>query len=179
MAGHSFGAYTTLAVAGETFTSTRGTKLSWPDRRVKAAIAMCESPPRNTTDFDAAFANVSIPILHMTGTLDDGFVAKSTLADHRVPFDHIPPVADQFLIVLQGGDHLVFSGRSQASGPMVGPGNPAMDPTFQLLIQQSTTAFWDAYLKSDENAKSWLRTGGCKTMLGQNGTLEIKPGTSP
>ncbi len=50
-----------------------------------------------------------------------------------------------------------------------------MDPTFQVMIQQSTTAFWDAYLKSDEKAKTWLAGGACKTMLGENGDLEIKP----
>jgi predicted dienelactone hydrolase len=174
MAGHSFGAFTALAVAGEVFTSPRGARLAWPDRRVKAAIAMSESPPRDPRQWDHAFAKIAIPFLHMTGTIDDSPMGESKAADRRVPFDHIPAVADQYLIVLQGGDHMVFSGRSQGSNPMAGTGNPAMDPTFQVLIQQSTTAFWDAYLKSDENAKKWLGDGGCKTMLGQNADLEVK-----
>src|SRR5208282_1230123 len=40
LAGHSFGAYTTLAVAGEVFVTPRGPPLALPDRRVKAAITM-------------------------------------------------------------------------------------------------------------------------------------------
>ena len=59
---------------------------------------------------------------------------------------------------------------------MAGSRNPAMDPTFRVLIQQSTTAYWDAYLKSDQKAQKWLDNGDCKTMLGQYATLETKPG---
>jgi predicted dienelactone hydrolase len=175
MAGHSFGAFTTLAVAGEVFTSASGRKRQWPDPRVKAAIAMSESPPRDSDLWDEAFAKIHIPMMHMTGTLDESPVSDTKPEDRRVPYDHIPPVADQYLIILQGGDHMVFSGRSP-SGSLAGTGNPAMDPTLQVMIQQSTTAFWDAYLKSNDKARQWLAGGGCKTMLGQNGTLEMKPG---
>jgi hypothetical protein len=59
---------------------------------------------------------------------------------------------------------------------MAGPGNPAMDPTFQRLIQESTLAFWDGYLKSDSSAKAWIRDGGCKAMLGKDASFEMKPG---
>ena len=176
MAGHSFGAYTTLAIAGEVFITARGTELARPDPRVKAAIAMSESAPRNPQQSDQAFAKVAIPILHMTGTNDDSPVNDSKAADRRVPFDHIPGVADQYLVTLQGGDHMVFSGRGGLTGLGGSQGHPAMDPTFQVLIQQCTTAFWDAYLKSDEQAKKWLSDGECKAMLGQNAVLEIKPG---
>jgi predicted dienelactone hydrolase len=176
VAGHSFGAFTSLAVAGELFRSSRGATLAWRDPRVKAAIAMSESAPKNPQQWDQAFAKIAIPMLHMTGTLDDSPVGESKAGDRRVPFDHIPAVADQYLIVLQGGDHMVFSGRVQSNEAMAGTGNPAMDPTFQVLIQQSTTAFWDAYLKDDEGARKWLGGEGCKGMLGQNADLEIKPG---
>jgi hypothetical protein len=174
MAGHSFGAYTTLAIAGEVFVTPRGTPLAMPDPRVKAAIAMSESPPREAQQYDQAFAKITIPMLHMTGTIDDSPLSDAKAADRRVPFDHMPAVADHYLVVFQGGDHMIFSGRFLASGLLPGTGNPAMDPTFQVLIQQSTTAFWDAYLKSDEKAKKWLADGGCKTMLTQHATWEIK-----
>ncbi len=175
VAGHSFGAFTTLAVAGEVFTTSRGTKLMWPDSRVKAAIAMSESPPPDPSTWDDAFPHIAIPMMHMTGTIDDNPFGDSKAAVRRVPFDHIPPVADQYLIILQGGDHMVFSGRTQQGEPMSGTGNPALDPTFQVLIQQSTTAFWDAYLKSDARAQDWLQTGGCKQMLGANAAFEMHP----
>jgi predicted dienelactone hydrolase len=174
MAGHSFGAFTTLAIAGEVFVSPGGLEFSRPDPRVKAAIAMSESVPQDPQQWDKTFAKIAIPMMHMTGTLDDGPVGDTKAADRRVPFDRIPATTPQYLVIFQGGDHMVFSGRGLAGGPMAGNGNPAMDPTFQVLIQQSTTAFWDAYLKSDEKAQKWLADGGCKAMLGQHATLEVK-----
>jgi predicted dienelactone hydrolase len=175
MAGHSFGAFTTLAIAGEVFTSPTGAAISWPDARVKAAIAMSESPPRDHQQWDAAFAKIAIPMMHMTGTLDDSPLdPRSKAVDRRVPFDHIPAVADQYLIILNGGDHMVFSGRIPGFA-LAGSGSPAMDPTFQVWIQQSTTAFWDAYLKSDPAAKKWLSNGGCQSMLGTGAKFELKP----
>ncbi len=179
MAGHSFGAQTTLAVAGQVFITPGGAELNWAEPRVKAAIAMSESAPRNKQQWDAAFAKVSIPILHMTGTSDVSPVNDAKPADRRVPFDHIPAAADQYLLTLQGGDHMVFSGRGGLNGLAGSTGNPAMDPTFQVLIQQSTTAFWDAYLKSDEQAKKWLSDGGCKSMLGEHAAFEVKGAKGP
>ena len=52
-------------------------------------------------------------MFHMTGTLDDSPVGKSTVADRRVPFDHIA-AKEQFLVTFTGGDHMVFSGRVRA-----------------------------------------------------------------
>src|SRR5699024_7666657 len=45
MAGHSFGSYTTLAIAGEVFSTALGGELSVGDPRVKAAIAMSSPVP--------------------------------------------------------------------------------------------------------------------------------------
>lgn len=70
---------------------------------------------------------------------------------------------------------MVFSGRGLDKSLTGVRDNSASDPKFQSLIQQSTMAFWDAYLKSDETAQKWLRDGACKTMLGQDATLEVKP----
>jgi predicted dienelactone hydrolase len=174
MAGHSFGAYTTLAVAGEVFVTPGGREWSRPEPRIKAAIAMSAPAPQDPQNWDKSFAKIAIPILHMTGTLDDSPLAQTKRTDRRVPFDHVPATAPQYLIVLQGGDHMVFSARGALAAFLGGEGSPAMDPTFQVLIQQSTTAFWDASLKSDENARKWLDGGGCKEMLGPHATLEFK-----
>jgi len=174
MAGHSFGAWTTQAIVGEVFITRKGTPLSLPDPRVKAAIAMSESVPKDPKQYVPAFAKITIPMMHMTGTLDDSPIGDSKAADRRIPFDHMPTVADQYLVIFQGGDHMIFSGRPSGKSVLAGPGNRELDPTFHVLIQQSTLAFWDGYLKSDEGAKKWLRDGACKTMLGENASLEVK-----
>ena len=161
MAGHSFGSWTTMAVAGQTF--SQGRSLAEP--RVKAAVAMSTPVPRQQ-DFDRAYGSVHIPILHMTGTEDDSPIGDTKAAQRRIPYDHIHG-ADQYLVTFQGGDHMVFSGRFfQAERPK--------DPRFHSLILQGTTAFWDAYLKGDAAARDWLARGGYAAVLGADGKLEEK-----
>ena len=58
-------------------------------------------------------------------------------------------------------------------------GDRAKDPRFHDLIRQSTTAFWDAYLKGDSAARKWLAEGGFETALGADGVFEKKLKGSP
>ena len=165
VAGHSFGAFTTLAVAGEVFTTPLGLEMSMADPRVKAAIAMSSPAPKNPKDYDTAFSGIKIPCFHMTGTLDDSPIGGTKAAERRVPFDHSKG-ADAYLLTFNGGDHMVFSGRLR------GPGRE-MDEKFQPLILMSSTAFWDAYLKDNALAKAWL-AGDFGKVLGEAGTFEKK-----
>ena len=164
MAGHSFGAWTTLAVIGEAFIGPGGRESSLPDPRVKAAIAMSAPAPRDRATFDKAFATVKVPCLHMTGTLDDSPIGDTKAKDRRVPFDHIRG-ADQYLVTFAGGDHMIFSGRGRLAGG-------SKDAAFQALILTATTAFWDAYLKGDRRAKAFLTGEGLVKTLGDEGRLE-------
>ena len=107
MAGHSFGGWTTLAIAGEIFITPGGREIAVGDPRVKAAIAMSAPVPRNKEQLDKAFAGIRIPCLHMTGTLDDSPIGETKAAERRLPFDHIRS-ADQYLITFIGGDHIDF-----------------------------------------------------------------------
>ena len=167
MAGHSFGAYTTLAVAGEVFVGPRGNEFTLSDPRVKAAIAMSSPAPRQKDHLDRAFGQIKIPCLHMTGTLDYSLIADNKPEERRIPFDHMNG-ADQYLVTFKDGDHMIFSG---SRGRMR---NGAKDPLYHDLIRMSTAAFWDAYLKGDTAAKTWLSSDGFEAALGEDGTFEKK-----
>jgi len=164
VAGHSFGGYTALAVAGLRFPG--GQTLG--DPRVKAAIAM--SSPANTVRNTAeqAYGAITIPILHMTGTLDDSPISNTKAADRRIPFDHIV-CPEQYLVTFAGGDHMIFSGRERLW-------NTVLDHQVHTLILQSTTAFWDAFLKHSVAARVWLADGDFTAVLGKAGTWEVKKG---
>jgi predicted dienelactone hydrolase len=164
MAGHSFGAGTTLAVVGEVFIARSGREFSLPDPRIKAAIAMSPPAPRDRQQWAKAFGDIKIPCLHMTGTLDDSPIGDTKAKDRRVPFDHIT-ATDQYLVTFSGGDHMIFSGRERLSGG-------GQDALFQELIRAATTALWDAYLKDDDRAKRFLAEGGLEKLLGKEGVLE-------
>jgi predicted dienelactone hydrolase len=164
MAGHSFGAWTTLAVAGQVFGRAR--ELSLADPRVKAGIDMSPPVPGNGQDLDRAYGGIKIPILHMTGTLDDSPIGDTQAGERRIPFDHIRGV-DQYLVTFEGGDHMIFSGRARREPQ-------PKDELFQELIRAGSVAFWDAYLKGDARAKDWLMRGGYAAALGEDGRLEQK-----
>ena len=125
--------------------------------------------PGRRQDLDRAFGGIAVPCLHMTGTRDDSPIGETKAVDRRLPFDHITR-ADQYLVVFNGGDHMVFSGRPRTAAPAKG----AKDALFQALIRQATTAFWDAYLLGEPRARTWLLEGGLLSLLGTDGALEIK-----
>lgn len=166
MAGHSFGSFTTLAIAGQVFITPGGREISFADPRVKAAVAMSSPVPARKDTLDRAFGKIKIPVLHMTGTEDYSPIGETHPEERRVPFDHIHG-ADQFLLTLNGGDHMIFAGRTTTL-------TPEKEKLFKDLICESSTVFWDAYLKGDAKAKAWL-TNDFKAALAADGTFEIKP----
>ncbi len=166
VAGHSFGAYTTMAIAGQVFTvATR--EISFADARVKAAIPMSTPMATRQGKEQAAFAKIRVPCFHMTGTEDHSPIGETDAAQRRVPYDHID-TTDQYLLTFAGGDHMVFSGRPRT------PGGGESDAFFQSLVRAGSLAFWQAYLCGDADARRWLAEGGFKALLGQGGTLEMK-----
>lgn len=163
VAGHSFGAFTALAIAGQVFVVPGEKELSFADPRVKVAIAMSSPVPARKDTLDEAFGKIKIPILHMTGTEDFSPIGDTRPAERRVPFDHIHG-APQYLLTFNGGDHMLFSGRSTKLGV-------EKEKLYRELICESSVAFWDAYLKCEPAAKSWL-TDDFKSELGKSGTFE-------
>jgi predicted dienelactone hydrolase len=166
MAGHSFGGWTTQAVIGEVFVTPAGKEVTLADPRIKAAVIMSPSPPKGKADLDKAFGSVKVPCLHLTGTKDDGVaITEVKPADRRLPFAHMTK-AERFLVVFEGGDHMVFAGAARKGG------GGAKDDRFRDLVRMSTTAFWDAYLKGDGRARAWLEGEGFRRALGADGTFE-------
>jgi len=162
MAGHSYGAYTTLALAGQTFGPGESRRA---DPRVKAAVAMSTPVPRRPAE--RHYSHISIPILHMTGTDDVSPLNDTSAKDRRIPFDSIRG-ALQLLVTFRNGDHMLFSG-TKAPGR-----DKARDAHLHDLICETTTAFWNAFLRNDPAGKMWLMSGGCTRAIGDAGVVEIK-----
>ncbi len=161
-AGHDFGSQTALALAGQVLPG----QVTFRDPRVKAVLAMSSPVPTGQGPLSEVYAGISVPCLHITGTADNSIVGTTQAYQRRLPFDHVS-AADQFLITLNGADHLTCSGHNRRA-------NASNDAMFQRLIAESSTVFWDAYLKQSGTAKSWLGGPGIKTRLGAAGWVEKK-----
>jgi predicted dienelactone hydrolase len=167
MAGHSFGGFATLAVAGQVFVGADGKQFTLADQRIKAAIVMSPSAPMKRAQRTNSFDQITVPGLHMTGTEDSSPLGLTTKADRRTPYDRISG-ADQYLITFQGADHAIFTDQERFFG------SGEKDHLFRELIRISSTVFWEAYLRNDVRAKAWMAGDGFRSLLGQDGMLERK-----
>lgn len=171
IAGHSFGAYTALAVAGEHFFLKNGQELTATEPRIKAAVVM--SPPGHNQEA-RQFAPIKIPIFLMTGTKDQSPLGTAGGPEDRQQIFEMLVNCPRYLLVFDGGDHMVFSGRPRALDVVQLPGmegNASKDQEFQAFVKLSTGKFFDAWLRGDQDAKKWLSSDdGAKAILGKDGT---------
>jgi len=185
LAGHSFGAWTCLAGADQTFVDWRGRGTTFGDDRIDCIIPLSSPVPRNEDTYERSFASVGIPALHMTGTLDESPITDTGADARRVPYDYTPGQDDggtpQYLINFVGGDHMVFAGPSDNNNRVMQimrereGVDTDQDPVIQSFITQSSTAFLDAFLRGDEDARDWLdNEDGFASELGDAGEYEHK-----
>jgi predicted dienelactone hydrolase len=166
VAGHSGGGFTTLAIAGEVFPVGKEAP-GFGDPRVSAGIAISAPKPLTTNDYDQAFAAVKIPVLHVTGTNDNLPLRRNLWIARREAYDHIK-AAGQALLIFNGANHMTFAGLPRAGD------QGTVDKRVQQLLQESSTSWWDTWLKGDAKARQWLLAGGFAGELGGDGTFEAK-----
>jgi predicted dienelactone hydrolase len=154
MSGHSFGAVTTQAVSGQSF-PFGGT--SYTDKRIKAAIAFSPSL-RQGADPKNAFGEVKIPWMLMTGTKDTAPIGEVDVKSRLAVFQALP-AGGKYEIVLNNAEHSAFTDR-----PLPGD-KEKRNPNHHRVILALSTAFWDAYLRDNADAKSWLDGDGPQKLL--------------
>ncbi|MGB0582415.1 MAG: alpha/beta hydrolase family protein [Limisphaerales bacterium] len=165
VAGHSFGGYTAMAIAGQNY--TKGKLGDGRDRRVRAVVQMSAPVPKPRVR-EYAYQTVTLPVFHMTGTKDESPLNTTSAKERRIPFDRTK--GEACLVVFKDGDHAIFSGRRRLSRRA-----REQDAVFHRIICRGSTAFWDAHLKGDRTAKEWLMGNGFKRELGKSGTFESRP----
>jgi predicted dienelactone hydrolase len=149
IAGHSFGAQTVQAMAGQQF-RTPGGLVSMADPRIRAAIAFSPAPAKAEPD-ESAFGKIAIPFLSVTGTRDEvPGITNVKPQDRTRPFHAMPP-GSKYLLVLDGADHMVFSGGEQR--------RPATstDTRIERVVTETSVAFWKAMLEGKTRQKAVAR----------------------
>jgi predicted dienelactone hydrolase len=154
MSGHSFGAVTSEAVSGETL-PVGGQQFT--DPRIRAAIAFSPSSPK-TGSAAKAFGSVKIPWMLMTGTKDVAPIGDTDVASRLAVYPALHG-APKYEVVLHNAEHSVFTDRA-----LPGDREPR-NPNHHRVILALSTAFWDAYLRSDARALAWLNGPGPRSVM--------------
>lgn len=163
MSGHSFGAVTTQGVSGQR--TGRGRAL-FTDARIKAAVIMSPSAPRSG-DAAQAFGAVPVPWMLMTGTRDVSVIGDADLASRLAVYPALSP-GGKYELVLDNAEHSAFTDTAL-------PGDrEARNPNHHRIILALSTAFWDAYLRGDAAARSWLDGAGSRSVLEPKDRLQRK-----
>lgn len=162
MSGHSFGAVTTQAVAGQ---AAPGLGARFTDPRIDAALPMSPSVPKAGTPA-RAFGSVSVPWLLMTGTEDRSPIGDFEVEDRLAVYPALPTTIDRYELVLQGADHGVFGQRT------LGRGSEAKAAHHRTILALST-AFWDSHLRGDAAARAWLHGDGATQALGKGDRWQV------
>lgn len=164
MSGHSFGAQTTQAVAGQSL-PLGGQRFT--DPRIKAAVVMSPSSPRGGGDMKAAFGSVKVPWLLMTGTKDTAPIGGQTVESRLAVFPALA-AGNKYELVLDNAEHSAFTDRAL-------PGDTQRrNPNHHRAILALSTAFWDAFLRGDDAAQAWLDGSGPRDVLEAKDTWQKK-----
>lgn len=174
VAGHSFGAWTTLAVAGQKVRIPGAQDGAWSDPRPKAFAALSPNGP-GVLGRDGDLALCTRPMLVMTGSEDRQPAFLSTPgversgAWRRQTYDGLP-AGDKLLAWFEGSRHCTYS----AGAGNVLSGEPPPDPAQVEAVAVITLAWWDAQLRGDEKAKAWLADPATPAVFGTWARFERK-----
>ena len=161
IAGHSLGGLTALLSAGQEAIGG-GMSLDLSDPRIRASVAM-SSPLNPAAPVDQQFAGFKIPNFYLVGS-NDNQVLGASIAQRQI-YDAIE-APNQYLLIIKGADHMALGGQR------FGPDLPG-DAADHALVQTATLAFWDAQLKNNNAAKSWLQND-FKNQLNDGSEFESK-----
>ena len=167
MAGHSFGAHTTLGVGGQSYPGNLGLK----DSRITALIALSPALPM-AGDAKRAFAGITAPTLCLTGTLDADVAGNGATPERRAGVFAALPPGNKAMLLLQDADHMTFGG-STGRGVGILPRQPAttqLQPQHHALITRVTTDWWRAHLMADAAATARLQN---PTGLGASDSWQV------
>jgi predicted dienelactone hydrolase len=145
-AGHSSDAYITQLIGGAAVVFD-GRTTSFRDERVQAIVQFSGQGSNQQGLTKDSWKNLTIPMLTLTGTRDRGATGGGPEWKQE-PFDLSPP-GNKHHACYEGGHHGSFSGKFAGDAN----GRAIFEHSQRLAL-----AFFDAYLKGDEQALALLKS---------------------
>lgn len=186
VSGHSFGARTVMALAGERYP---GPIKSVADARITAFIGFSPTVQGMKRTWPERYGAMDKPFLSVTGTLDGDVMGTGSNAKNRAAVFDAQNAGDKYRVVFADGDHSVFAGGdpsvagggsvreaawlNRVTGETHQSSSAATTKVIQDQTRRVTLRYLDAYLKDDAAAKLWLATEAAKA-LGDSGEWSHK-----
>ncbi|WP_271008508.1 alpha/beta hydrolase family protein [Paucibacter sp. B51] len=148
-AGHSYGANTTMLLAGARV-QRQGQVLPLLEPRIKAAILISAPPFYGESDLAPILQDVRIPSLHITATQDviqvPGYYSA---AEDRIKVFEAMGGPSKALAMFEGGSHSIFTDRS-------GTGGVSLNPKVKVATRELSLAFLDhVFVGRKEGLSRW------------------------
>lgn len=162
MAGHSFGAQTTLAVAGRNYQVPKSLAPEMVDTHFKAFAAFSPSAGH----FPGGIKSITRPMLCLTGSLDGNPLGRERDGEYRRAVYDALPAGAKAQLWLEGADHMSFGGGGERGAGMgqrlMGrqreKAPEALASHHDAVIKAITTDWWKSRLLEDEAAADRLKT---------------------
>jgi predicted dienelactone hydrolase len=149
--GHSMGAFTADAIAGALVDLPSRPAMNFSDPRVKSVLLLSPQGPGEFGLTDHSWDHISLPLMSMTGSLDNGATHQGP-GWKKIPFDRSQP-GDKYHLFIEGANHMSF-----ITPQTLLPARGAQAEAILGYTNSASLAFWDAYLKNDATAKQYLHS---------------------
>lgn len=165
--GHSFGAYTVLAVCGARpaldwleprVEPGKGLGPDLSDARVKACVALSPQGPGEPYFLADSFATIDRPVLAVSGSRDE---QQGATPANRRRFFELEPAGGKVLVWLANADHMAFSDASGSRRSNL-PSRSRAD--VQPVARAATLLFLEAQLRGDTDADTRLSERGLQPL---------------
>jgi predicted dienelactone hydrolase len=179
--GHSAGAMTALLIGGEhgdmAINGQGGPETrDMRDPRVQCILVLSGQgiSGRRGALNENSWRDVTLPMMVMTGSLDESPRTGQTAQSRQDPYYYAPP-GEKYLLFIEAATHMSFTGRIGGQNPderyallLNSALGLSREQTQQALsydqaaifswVQMASLAFWDAQLKDDAQARRWLKS---------------------
>lgn len=165
--GHSFGCWIALCMAGLPVIMPDNSIKSFGDARVKALVSYNGTGQMDRIPADR-WGDVKVPIFAASGTNDPGATGDGILRAWRwrIGAYDLAGSKEKYAVSITMGDHY-YGGLICRDGA---GGKP--DPEGLSYVNGASTAFLNAYLGGDKEAKAFLKTADLRPLTNNRAFLE-------
>ncbi len=178
--GHSFGAFTSMVIAGmkpaldwlePRINYGKGLGADMKDKRVKACIALSPQGVGEPFFVKESFSSLSIPLLGISGT-EDKQQGGLTPVSRYIAFDYWSSNGNNIFVWLSNAHHLDFT---DSEGGETHGINSKNRKEVEKVVRATTLLYFNKYLKNDNTASTFISNDGLKPYLsGEINSVEVR-----